>query len=137
MSLALVNSHEHRFAVGVSLADIPDVIAAIDIRAGEYGLDDDQRYAIQVCLEEVLANVILHGRTRGKHQKRINVAFSVEGGRALISVSDTCAPFDVTQPPPQVEKDAVGGRGLRLLQAFAKRLDYRRVGHRNVLDIEI
>ena len=57
------------------LADVDRVVGWADELAAAQGLDDQVRYAIQVCLEEGLANLIVHGQAINGAHKAIAVKF--------------------------------------------------------------
>jgi serine phosphatase RsbU (regulator of sigma subunit)/anti-sigma regulatory factor (Ser/Thr protein kinase) len=111
-------------AVEDRLSAIAPVAAQVDAEAETAGLSQPRRDELQVCLEEVLANLILHGRPLNG-DKAICVALSAQDGAVVLRVLDRCAPFDPRTRPQTVECGLqVGGRGLRLLESFAPGLIY-------------
>jgi anti-sigma regulatory factor (Ser/Thr protein kinase) len=121
----------YRRAVAEDLSDVGAAIAWADGLAAEHGLSDDVRYAIQLCLEEALANVIQHGRPLSE-AKDIAVVVAFDAPSASVIVGDACTPFDPTKPHPH-DNAEIGGRGLLLMQSFARDIAYRREGARNEL----
>lgn len=91
-------------------------------------LCEEVRNDAQVCLEESLANLILHGRPRGE-TKDIRIEVELSGSAVALIVRDRCVPFDVTDDSlDRATPDAeirIGGHGLKLLRAFARDLEYR------------
>jgi anti-sigma regulatory factor (Ser/Thr protein kinase) len=126
----------HRCPVEDKLADIGRAVAWADNLAAQSAIGEDMRFAMQVCLEEALANVVLHGRVP-VGPKDIVIEFEQRARGAALIVTDNCLPFDATagQASSPVQSDANGGRGLRLLHAFSTRLYYRRDGEKNVLEM--
>jgi sigma-B regulation protein RsbU (phosphoserine phosphatase) len=126
----------HRCPVEDKLGDIGRAVGWADNLASQAGLGEDMRYAIQLCLEEALANLVLHGQAPDG-RKDILVEFEHRCRGAILSVSDRCLPFDITQlREPSAAAPAlarVGGQGIGLLRTFGGRLRYRRDGQRNVL----
>jgi sigma-B regulation protein RsbU (phosphoserine phosphatase) len=113
-------------AVADSLSAVRPAAVWVEAQAAAAALPDDLMHDLQVCLEEALANLIMHGRTR-RGEKDIRIAVRATPGEAEIIVRDACAPFDVTDASvaePQTE-GRIGGQGLRLLRAFATELAYR------------
>jgi anti-sigma regulatory factor (Ser/Thr protein kinase) len=117
--------------------DLGDVGPAIEW-AGQWisVVPEDLRFGIEVCLEEALANLILHGQpTDGDKDIAVEVAADSMG--ATVAVTDRCAPYDVVHAasPPREKADAMieGGRGLRLMHAFATELAYATHDGRNHL----
>ena len=126
-----------RREVQEDLADVDPVVAWADGLAEAHGLDDHVRYAIQVCLEEGLANLIVHGQAQ-PGTKAIAVTFEAAAPSAVVTISDTCAPFDVTResgPDADMSDMPLGGLGLRLLRSFAATMAYGQDGERNVLTL--
>ena len=64
---------------------------------------------------------------------------SVNAGpaEAVVTITDRCAPFDVTDAAAEKHPTGldVGGRGLRLLRAFVSDLTYKAFGDRNELTL--
>jgi len=121
----------YRRTVAEDLADVGAAIAWADGLAAEHGLSDDVRYAIQLCLEEALANLIQHGKPSAE-SKDLAIAIGIDAPNASVTVGDACVPFDPTRPRPH-ENAEIGGRGLLLMQSFARGITYRRAGARNEL----
>jgi serine/threonine-protein kinase RsbW len=125
--------------VADDLADVSAATAWLGRQAAETGLAEDLRNSIEVCVEEALANLVEHARPLAD-AKDIAICVTVDGDGATVIVTDRCIPFDSTQPPPAPAPDAgrlgamqVGGRGLRLMRAFASELTYRTCEGRNEL----
>lgn len=111
--------------------DLGDVARAVDWADGCFekeAVSGALRSDIQVCLEEALANLILHGRSH-HGEKRILVSVEVKDKSAVVSIVDHCTPFDVANallpPAPTLQDTTAGGHGLRLLRSLASQLTYR------------
>jgi len=116
--------------------DLGDVGPAIEWVGGlvdQAGLSPDLRFAVDLSLEEALANLIMHGRS-GDRDKAIVISVAANGEGATVTISDRCTPFDVTEPRSEVVSPMeIGGRGLKLLQSFAGELSYATCGDQNTL----
>lgn len=129
-----------RRPVADDLSDVSGATAWVGQQVAEAGLAEDVRYNIEVCVEEALANLVEHARPMAG-AKDIAICVVTDGDGATIVVSDHCVPFDSTRAPasaPGTDKlDAgalqAGGRGLRLMRAFASELTYRTVDGGNEL----
>lgn len=113
--------------------ELPKLVAWVEALAGP---DARQRYAIQLCLEEVAVNLVMHGRPVGGDAVRFTVTLEAQPLR--VTVEDDGVAFDPTQVPPQaapttLETASAGGLGLRLLNGFATQRDYERESGRNRL----
>src|SRR6478672_2340904 len=77
------------------------------------GAGEDLRHDVQVCLEEALANLILHAQSRDG-DKHIRVGLTASSDGATLIVSDHCVPYDMTDDilrpaPPAPGEIRVGG----------------------------
>ena len=92
---------------------------------------------VSLALEEVVANVILHGyQGGGKHHVRVKVA--LEGGLVSAAVEDEGVAFNPLEAPEPdlnrpIEERPIGGLGIHLVRSLMDALEYRREGERNIL----
>ena len=110
--------------------------------AEEYAAPEATRFAIHLCLEEALSNVIRHGYG-GQPGRPINVEFSSAPGELVFAVEDQAPPFDPLafaagadssfSASPFAGQIPLGGQGIRLMRKFAGSLSYIRLGHGNRL----
>lgn len=120
-------------------------LAELDRLAGwvegrlQRGDSSDRSLAIQLCLEEAVANVIMYG---GAKADRPEIAIELErdGETVVARIEDDGQQFDPTQiPPPTVaaslEAAEVGGLGIHLMRSFATGMDYDRRNGRNHLTL--
>jgi anti-sigma regulatory factor (Ser/Thr protein kinase) len=94
------------------------------------GVSADVSFAIQLCLEEAVANVIMYA---GAKDSRLVIAVDVErNGTTLVArIEDNGRHFDPTQVPPSsvatsLEEAKVGDVGIQLIRSFASGMDYER-----------
>lgn len=105
----------------------------------EKGLSEDDTYRLDLCLQEVVQNILDHAG-RGSSASGIDLEAGFEGRQAILRVSDPGTPFDLRQAPPPAEADSlgelqVGGWGVHLVREFTDQLDYQRMGERNVVTL--
>jgi len=126
----------HRRAVEDNLCDVGQAIGWVSQVSSTADLSEDTRFGIELCMEEALANLVMHGQAPDG-QKDIAIVFSVDGSRATVQILDRCAPYDVMNAdlpqPGQFDDSSEGGRGLRLLRSFATEMSYETCDGRNVL----
>jgi anti-sigma regulatory factor (Ser/Thr protein kinase) len=104
-----------------------------DALARRLGLSDKTRYAILLCLEESLANVVLHGY-RGQSGHPIMIRYWLRDNLLFVAVEDQApafAPAEETASatasgPVVLESLVAGGYGIGLLRHFARELVYER-----------
>lgn len=104
------------------------------------GLSADQRFALELCLEEAVTNIIMHGGFRDKEKPHICVTL-VSGAPSLtIRLEDEARIFDPTSvPPPKVaaslEEARIGGAGLPLMHKLTTGMHYELRDSRNCLTL--
>src|SRR5262249_48580397 len=105
----------------------------------QHGISSDVSFAVQLCLEEAVANIIMYGATR---DERLEIAVEVErnGATLIARIEDNGRQFDPTRVPPPVvatslEQAKVGDLGIHLMRSFASGMDYERREGRNRLTL--
>jgi serine/threonine-protein kinase RsbW len=118
-----------------------DRLADFSREVGETeGLSADQRFALELSLEEAVTNIIMHGGLKDKELPHIWVTL-VSGAPALtIRLEDDARPFDPTSvPPPQaaasLEEARIGGAGLPLMHKLTTGMRYEFRDGRNCLTL--
>jgi anti-sigma regulatory factor (Ser/Thr protein kinase) len=92
---------------------------------------DRARYVVRLVLDELVANLTMHGRFEGTPPPLRAEVASGRGGVSL-ALEDAAAPFDPRLPPgpaapPSLDDDRAGGLGLPLVRRMAEIRDYRRL----------
>jgi anti-sigma regulatory factor (Ser/Thr protein kinase) len=105
----------------------------------QQGMSSDVSFAVQLCLEEAVANIIMYGATR---DDRLEIAVELErnGGTLVARIEDNGRQFDPTRAPPpavaaSLEQAKVGDLGIHLMRSFASGMDYERRDGRNRLTL--
>lgn len=102
-----------------------------------WGIDHRTLFRARVCVSELAANIVEHG------------GIAPSGGEIIIKlrhlkpeleieISDPGRAFDPSDPArigPGPEE--IGGRGLRLVRAYARALSYRRQEGRNIVTLQL
>ena len=118
------------------LEELPRLAAWV--QALPFGLDAKRIHAVQLCVEEVVANLIMHAKPAGGPY--VSVTVTIEAEPLRVMVEDDAIPFDSTaQPGPApltiLETAEIGGLGLTLLRGFSTTQNYARVGEQNRLTL--
>ena len=131
LSIALVNERK----------EIPR-LAEFAHRFGQaQNLSEDDTLNIQLVLDEVVINVILHGyEEAGETDPHdIHVRLSLDEERLLtIHVEDDARAYDPRQAPAPdfdlpLEERRIGGLGVHIVKEIMDTMDYRREDGRNIL----
>jgi anti-sigma regulatory factor (Ser/Thr protein kinase) len=127
-----------RLTLGNELIELDRLASWIEGLA-EPGMSPNMSFAVQVCLEEVVANVIMYGAA---NDERLQISLELERADQMfvVRISDNGREFDPTQaPPPTVAtslKEAnVGNLGIHLVRSFANGIEYERRAGRNQLTL--
>jgi serine/threonine-protein kinase RsbW len=101
------------------------------------GLSANVSFAVQVCLEEAVANIIMYCSTT---DDRLEIVVEVERrGELLVArIEDNGSAFDPTQVlrppvPASLAEANVGNLGIHLMRSFAAAMHYERRDSRNRL----
>ena len=132
------NLEANRLELRSDLAELKRLAGWIKAQA-QQELSADTSFAIQLCLEEAVANIIMHG---GAKADRLKIAIELErnAGTLVASIEDSGREFDPTQfPSPSVAKSLeeakVGDLGIHLMHSFASDMHYERRDGRNRLTL--
>ena len=94
-------------------------------------------FRARVCVAEVAANLMEHGRALMTGDQ-LTVELRPDGTGLEIELTDTGRAFDPTVAGAGISSaETVGGRGLRLLRAYAATMSYRRAAGRNILRLRV
>ncbi len=90
-----------------------------------------------LALEEVFANVVMHG-TVGTDPVPVELGLAFNAGQVTMTVKDAGPEFDplsIAAPDVEapLEERGVGGLGIYLIRELMQAVSYRRVGSQNVL----
>ena len=96
------------------------------------GYGEQDRFAVQLALEEAMANAIRHGNS-GDPSKRVIVEFRVDPESVCISVQDEGRGFKPdTVPDPTLDENIEKpfGRGVMLMRVYMSEVRYNPAGNR-------
>jgi anti-sigma regulatory factor (Ser/Thr protein kinase) len=94
------------------------------------GTSSDVSFAVQLCLEEAVANIIMYGGAKD-NPLEITVELERNGTTLVARIEDNGRQFDPTRAPPpapaaSLEEAKVGDLGIHLMRSFASGMDYER-----------
>jgi serine/threonine-protein kinase RsbW len=122
------------------MSELSRLFPWIERLASRHAISANTQFAMNLCLEEVLSNIIRHGYC-GQPDHSIAIHFAnPRKDYFVFIVEDESPPFNpVTSPElPALsshDKIRVGGQGIRLLRRFADALEYQSTPSGNRLSI--
>src|SRR5450631_2324127 len=111
------------------MSELARISPWIEHLATQDAIPGETQFAINLCLEEALSNIMRHGYA-GAPNRQIAILYSIpQTGVFVFVIDDQAPPFNpvtALEPPIPVSLDdtSVGGQGLRLLKHFADTLKY-------------
>jgi len=127
------------------LEDLALVAPWLDSLAMAYDIPSKTRFAIDLCLEEALSNVIRHGYA-GEPNQALTLDFSRDILKGLtFTIVDNAPHFTPpeqakpTRMPSSVEDVKPGGLGIQLMKKFATTVNYEQLpgGNRLTLGFQV
>ena len=143
------HTQEEQLNLSSRLADLTRVARWVESLASEHGFSSELVFAVKLCLEEALSNVIRHGY-RGDPDHAIAIHCSVRtvrqpaesAGELVFAIEDDAPhfnPLEAVQAGDDASRtlDEIvpGGQGIRLLRKFAGSLQYEPLASGNRLII--
>lgn len=122
------------------LSDLAQIHVWIERLASRHTIPASTQFAMNLCLEEVLSNIIRHGYSCNPDHS-IAVHFSTPRENQFVFVVEDEAPaFNPVASPElpafnALDQTYTGGQGIRLLRRFADTLDYQATPTGNRLTI--
>lgn len=115
----------------------------VDEVAAALALPADAEYALRLCVEEAVANVVMHGVAAAEADAgTVVLRLEADDDVLLVTIEDRCVAFDpleVGPPerPTSLDDARVGGLGVHLMRQYARAVDYAWVDGRNRLTLTI
>jgi anti-sigma regulatory factor (Ser/Thr protein kinase) len=122
------------------MSELARICPWIEYLAKRDAISEETQFAINLCLEEALSNIMRHGYAEAPNCE-IEVRYSMpQTGVFLFIIEDEAPSFNpvtALEPPIPVslEDSTTGGQGIRLLKHFADTLKYEATPTGNRLSI--
>ncbi|MGD0345385.1 MAG: ATP-binding protein [Terracidiphilus sp.] len=131
-----------RLTLQSQLEDLTLVWPWVQALADRYSISAQTLFAIELCLEEALSNIVRYGY-RGQENQSITVDYTLGAGELVFTIQDHAPHFDPfahfatgqAPPPTTIDELRPGGQGIRLMRKFASRLDYQPLPNGNRLTL--
>ena len=119
------------------ISEISKLAVFIDELGEEMNLTPELIFNLNLVLEEAVSNVILYAYGEEKH-KEISLMANMSDGNLVFVLTDSGKVFDPTKVPDaditlSAEERGIGGLGIFLIRQIMDKVDYQRIGGKNVL----
>lgn len=116
--------------------------AWVDELAILLNLSGETEYALRLCLEEAVTNIVNHAvPTPGMDKDCVSLNMLAKETKLLLTIRDHCGafnPLDVPLPGPEdPAPEGEGGLGITLLRRHADEVTWARDGETNLLSISL
>lgn len=137
--MALTMAHD-RLSIRNDPADLRAMSVWLEKFGNEAALPHDIRFALDLCANEAVANIIDHAFGDAMPHSITLELRSLEHG-ARLTITDDGRPFDmVNAPSPELpgnlSEARIGGLGIHLIRQLASHLEYTRQDNCNILHLE-
>jgi anti-sigma regulatory factor (Ser/Thr protein kinase) len=127
-----------RLVVRSRLDELQRLATWAETVASDTGLSSEQAFAIQLCLEEAVANIIMYGGAAD--DAPITVQIVPSAGAVSAIIEDSARAFDPTKVTPRakpvsLDQARVGELGVHLIRHYSSRMHYERHDDRNRLTL--
>jgi serine/threonine-protein kinase RsbW len=132
-----------------TIADISAAAQWVDAIAADQQFPEQLVFGLQICLEELLTNLVRHGGTKSGGELsevqipplNVEISISTSAQRASMTVEDDGRPFDIVNAPAHridqpLDEVQPGGLGIQLIRNFASSIAYERAGLGNRVVVE-
>ena len=121
--------------------EVGRVIDSLEEFGAAEGIAPGQSLRFGLALDELITNIISYGLA-GRSDGIITLSIEHADGALRAELADNGPPFDplaaeTVAPDGPIEEHAVGGLGLTLVKTVMDRLDYRRDGGFNRVNMEM
>ena len=131
-----------RFVVNNDKFELERLTAAFDEFADRHQVSDQARFQLQLCLEEIVLNVINYGfDDDAEHEIHVDFEFQIDSRTVTVNILDDGRRFnpltEVSVPDieAKIEERTVGGLGVHFVRTFMDDADYRHEDGKNRLTL--
>lgn len=132
-------SHHHKFKISNTFNELELLCATVNDLAQAKGFPEQLIFCLNVCLEEMLSNIIKYSYDDDKRHE-IRVKLKIEAKLITVTIIDDGHAFNpLNAEAPDIKSDIqhrqVGGIGIFLTCKMAHKVTYRRKRGKNILKI--
>ncbi|MDE2731625.1 MAG: ATP-binding protein [Bacteroidota bacterium] len=111
------------------LSELRDLAAMVETFGEAHDLPHRTNFIINLALEELITNTLLHGQFEDGVEPEISISLGVNESQVVVVLESNGGQFDPTQDSnPDLTSDLadrpIGGLGLHLVKSQADRFEY-------------
>jgi len=125
------------------VTELERVAAGLEQFGSDAGLTDETVGELNLCLEEVLTNIMFYGLEEGRDPESLSIELDLEVANSSLTVTvrDNGKPFNPLESGEvdtdlPIEEREIGGLGIHLVRELMEELVYAREGEHNVLTMK-
>lgn len=128
-----------KLEISNSLQELTKIESMVETALEHLEAPIDLSFKLQLCLDEILTNVINYGYPDYKSDV-ISILFEIQNGVLTVTISDNGIAFDpLIAKHPDTNKPLsdreIGGLGIHFVRKFSKEQLYMRHNEKNILKI--
>jgi serine/threonine-protein kinase RsbW len=120
-----------------NLDSLPKIREYVKSAATQAGIDKKRAYRLQLAVDEIATNIIIHGYQENGQQGDVDVSATLDDNALTLWIEDTSVPFNPLDPPRPsnldlpLEARPFGGLGVYLAAQNVDHFGYEYVQGRN------
>ena len=135
---AVAETRSSRLVLQSRLGELQRLASWVETTQREASLTSEEAFALQLCLEEAVANIVMYGGAA--HDALIAVQIAPSAGAVTAVIEDMACAFDPTQvssltKPLSLHEACIGGLGVHLIRHYSSQMRYERREDRNRLTL--
>lgn len=129
----------NRLVLRTALSELGQLAVWVEDVSRHAGLTVDMTFALQLCMEEAVANIVMYGGAPDDSPIVVQIQQTCEC--VIATIEDGAQPFDPMQVPPRakpksLDEARIGALGVHLIRHYTSEMRYERHKHRNRLTLK-
>lgn len=131
-----------KFTYTNNISELKKLASDIEVFSETYKLEPKIIFALNLCLDEVLTNIISYGLNEKIKNPIIELDLSLNNNQVIATISDPGVAFNplkTIEAPPDIassiEDRSIGGLGVYFLEQYMDNVEYKRENNLNILTL--
>ncbi len=137
-----INSNKFNIVLQNDVKEIAKLEFIVESLSSDWNLYGKVGFNINLVVEEVVSNIIIHGEMGSDLEKKVVLDFELINNNICIQIKDNCKEFNPLDKAEkriegELEDMSIGGLGILFIRKLSNNLKYKRVNNNNILSFEI